>query len=77
MGLIIKNLDMPDENTTIIFTVKKNKAKLQVFKKVEDNTVIHKIVSDVVELEKPHQFIFKLLIFSICLNCSYFICEKI
>ena len=30
-----------------------------------------------VELEKPHQFIFKLLIFGICLNSSYFICEKI
>lgn len=29
------------------------------------------------ELEKPHQFIFKLLIFGICINCSYFICEKI
>ena len=30
-----------------------------------------------VELEKPHQFIFKLLIFGVCLNSSYFICEKI
>ena len=30
-----------------------------------------------VELEKPHQFIFKLLIFGICINNSYFICEKI
>lgn len=29
------------------------------------------------EIEKPHQFIFKLLIFGICLNFSYFICEKI
>lgn len=29
------------------------------------------------ELEKPHQFIFKLLIFGICMNCSYFICEKV
>ncbi len=30
-----------------------------------------------VELEKPYQFIFKLLFFGICMNCSYFICEKI
>lgn len=30
-----------------------------------------------IEIEKPHQFIFKLLIFGICINCSYFICEKI
>lgn len=30
-----------------------------------------------IELEKPHQFIFKLLIFGICMNCSYFICERI
>lgn len=29
------------------------------------------------ELEKPYQFIFKLLIFGICMNSSYFICEKI
>ena len=29
------------------------------------------------EIEKPHQFIFKLLIFGICINFSYFICEKI
>lgn len=29
------------------------------------------------ELEKPHQFIFKVLIFGICMNYSYFICEKI
>lgn len=29
------------------------------------------------EIEKPHQFVFKLLIFGICINCSYFICEKI
>lgn len=29
------------------------------------------------ELEKPYQFIFKLLIFGICMNCSYFICEKV
>lgn len=30
-----------------------------------------------IELEKPYQFIFKLLIFGICMNCSYFICERI
>ena len=30
-----------------------------------------------IEIEKPHQFIFKLLIFGICINFSYFICEKI
>lgn len=30
-----------------------------------------------VELEKPYHFIFKLLIFGICINSSYFICEKI
>lgn len=30
-----------------------------------------------IELEKPYQFIFKLLFFGICMNCSYFICEKI
>lgn len=29
------------------------------------------------EIEKPYQFIFKLIIFGICMNCSYFICEKI
>lgn len=29
------------------------------------------------ELEKPHQFIFKLLIFGICINSSFFICEQI
>lgn len=29
------------------------------------------------ETEKPYQFIFKLIIFSICINYSYFICEKI
>ncbi len=29
------------------------------------------------EIEKPTQFIFKLLIFGICINSSYFICEKI
>ena len=30
-----------------------------------------------VELERPYQFIFKLLIYGIIMNCSYFICEKI
>jgi len=30
-----------------------------------------------VEIEKPYQFIFKLLIFGICINFSYFIVEKI
>lgn len=29
-----------------------------------------------VQVEKPYQFIFKLLIVSICVNCSYFICEQ-
>lgn len=29
------------------------------------------------EIERPHQFIFKFLIFSICINSSYFICEQI
>lgn len=29
------------------------------------------------EIEKPYQFIFKFLIFSICINSSYFICEQI
>lgn len=29
------------------------------------------------ELERPFQFIFKLLIFGICINSSYFICEQI
>ena len=29
------------------------------------------------EVERPYQFIFKLIIFGICMNCSYFICEKI
>ena len=29
------------------------------------------------EIEKPYQFILKLLIFAICMNNSYFICEKI
>ena len=30
-----------------------------------------------IQLEKPYQFIFKLIIFGICINFSYFICEKI
>ena len=30
-----------------------------------------------VEIERPYQFIFKLLIFGICINSSYFICEQI
>lgn len=30
-----------------------------------------------IEIEKPYQFFFKLLIFSICINSSYFICEEI
>ena len=29
------------------------------------------------EIEKPYQFVFKLLVFGICINFSYFICEKI
>ena len=29
------------------------------------------------EVEKPYQFFFKLLIFSICINSSFFICEEI
>lgn len=29
------------------------------------------------QIEKPYQFIFKFLIFSICINSSYFICEQI
>lgn len=29
------------------------------------------------ETERPYQFIFKLIIFGICMNFSYFICEKI
>ncbi len=29
------------------------------------------------QIEKPFQFIFKLLIFGIIMNCSYFICEQI
>ena len=29
------------------------------------------------EIEKPSQFVFKLLIFGICINFSYFICEEI
>ena len=30
-----------------------------------------------IQIENPYQFVFKLLIFGICINCSYFICEKI
>ena len=30
-----------------------------------------------IELEKPHEFIFKLLIYGTCINYSYFICEKL
>lgn len=30
-----------------------------------------------IEIEKPYEFIFKFLIFSICINSSYFICEQI
>ncbi len=28
------------------------------------------------QIEKPYQFIFKLLVFGIVMNCSYFICEQ-
>ena len=30
-----------------------------------------------VQIESPYQFIFKLLIFAVSINCSYFICEKL
>lgn len=30
-----------------------------------------------IQLEPPYQFVFKVIIFSICINYSYFICEKI
>ena len=30
-----------------------------------------------IEIEKPYQFIFKILIFTICVNFSYYICEQI
>ena len=30
-----------------------------------------------IELERPYQFIFKLIIIGICINCSYFICTQI
>jgi len=30
-----------------------------------------------IQIESPYQFIFKLLIFGISINCSYFICEKL
>ena len=29
-----------------------------------------------IEIERPYQFIFKILIFTICINFSYFICEQ-
>lgn len=29
------------------------------------------------EIERPYQFIFKLIIIGICINCSYFICNQI
>ena len=30
-----------------------------------------------VEIDKPYQFIFKIIFYGICMNSSYFICEKI
>lgn len=30
-----------------------------------------------IEIEKPYQFIFKLIIFAICINYSYYICEQL
>lgn len=30
-----------------------------------------------IQIESPYQFIFKLIIFGIVINCSYFICEKL
>lgn len=30
-----------------------------------------------IEIERPYQFIFKLLFFALCINGSYFICEQI
>lgn len=30
-----------------------------------------------IEIDKPYQFIFKIIFFGICMNSSYFICEKI
>ena len=30
-----------------------------------------------VEIDKPYQFIFKIIFYGICINSSYFICEKI
>ena len=30
-----------------------------------------------IEIERPYQFIFKILIFTICINFSYFICEQL
>ena len=29
------------------------------------------------QIEKPYQFIFKILIITVCVNCSYFICEQV
>lgn len=29
------------------------------------------------QVEKPYQFIFKILIIMVCVNCSYFICEQV
>ena len=30
-----------------------------------------------IEIEKPYQFFFKIILYGICMNSSYFICEKI
>ncbi len=30
-----------------------------------------------IEIERPYQFIFKIIIFTICINYSYFICEQL
>lgn len=30
-----------------------------------------------IEIERPYQFVFKLIIIGICINCSYFICSQI
>lgn len=30
-----------------------------------------------IQIESPYQFVFKLLIFALSINCSYFICEKL
>lgn len=29
------------------------------------------------QIEKPYQFIFKIFIITVCVNCSYFICEQV